>query len=103
MNSFFGATWSGMGMINDLDHKFIERVLATPASRFAIILSQIVRSALTAAIQAVIILIVAVPLGVRVHAGVAGWVIVILAAILVNAPSPGSRRGSRSSPAGRRR
>ena len=93
MNSFFGATWSGMGMIYDLDHKFVERVLATPASRFAIVLSQIVRSALTAAIQAVIILVVALALGVRVHSGAAGWLIVILAAILVNSAFAGISQG----------
>ena len=52
MNAFFGATWSGMSMIDDLDHKVVERFLATPASRFSLVLSQIVRSALTAAIQA---------------------------------------------------
>ena len=59
MNAFFGATWSGMSMIADLDHKVVERFLATPASRFSLVLSQIVRSALTAAIQALIILLVA--------------------------------------------
>ena len=58
MNAFFGATWSGMSMINDLDHKVVERFLATPASRFSLVLSQIVRSALTAAIQAMVILLV---------------------------------------------
>jgi ABC-2 type transport system permease protein len=89
MNAFFGATWSGMSMIADLDHKVVERFLATPASRFAVVLSQIVRSALTAAIQAVVILVVAVALGVRVHTGVAGWVVIILAAILVNSAFAG--------------
>jgi ABC-2 type transport system permease protein len=89
MNAFFGATWSGMSMINDLDHKVIERFLATPASRFSIVLSQIVRSALTAAIQAVIILLVALALGVRVHTGIAGWLVIILAAILVNSAFAG--------------
>ena len=93
MNAFFGATWSGMGMIADLEHKVVERFLATPASRFAIVLSQIVRSALTAAIQAVIILVVALALGVRVHTGGAGWVIVILAAILVNSAFAGISQG----------
>jgi ABC-2 type transport system permease protein len=93
MNSFFGATWSGMAMINDLDHKVIERFLATPASRFAIVLSQIVRSAITAAIQAVIILVVAVALGVHVHSGFGGWVIIILAAILVNSAFSGLSQG----------
>ena len=84
MNAFFGATWSGMSMIYDLDHKVIERFLATPASRLALVLSQIVRSALTAAIQAVIILLVALALGVRIHTGALGWVVIVLAAILVN-------------------
>ena len=85
MNAFFGATWSGMSMIYDLDHKVVERFLATPASRFALVLSQIVRSALTAAIQAVIILLVSLALGVRIHTGAAGWAVIIIAAILVNA------------------
>jgi ABC-2 type transport system permease protein len=89
MNAFFGATWSGMSMINDLDHKVVERFLATPASRFSIVLSQIVRSALTAAIQAVVILLVSLALGVRVHTGALGWIVIILAAILVNSAFAG--------------
>jgi ABC-2 type transport system permease protein len=89
MNAFFGATWSGMAMIGDLDRKVIERFLATPASRLAVVLSQIVRSALTAAIQAVIILVVALALGVHVHTGVLGWIVVILAATLVNSTFAG--------------
>jgi len=89
MNAFFGATWSGMGMINDLDHRVVERFLATPASRMSIVLSQIVRSALTAAIQAVVILIVALGLGVRVHTGALGWAVIILAGILVNSAFAG--------------
>jgi ABC-2 type transport system permease protein len=79
-----------MSMITDLDHKVVERFLATPASRFAIVLSQVVRSALTAAIQAVVILVVALALGVRVHTGALGWLVVILAAILVNSAFAGS-------------
>jgi ABC-2 type transport system permease protein len=89
MNAFFGATWSGMSMIADLDHKVIERFLATPASRFSLVLSQIVRSALTAAIQAVVILVVSLALGVRVHTGVLGWLTIIVAAILVNSAFAG--------------
>jgi ABC-2 type transport system permease protein len=89
MNAFFGATWSGMSMIYDLDHKIVERFLAAPASRFAIVLSQIVRSALTAAIQALVILLVSLALGVRIHTGVLGWLVIILAAILVNSAFAG--------------
>ena len=94
MNSFFGATWSGMAMIGDLDRKVVERFLATPASRFSIVLSQIVRSALTAAIQAIVILAIAWGgLGVHVHAGVAGWLVVIAVAMLVNAAFAGISQG----------
>jgi ABC-2 type transport system permease protein len=93
MNAFFGATWSGMSMIDDLDRKVVERFLATPASRLAVVLSQIVRSAITAAIQALIILIIAVILGARVHSGVAGWLVVILAAVLVNSAFAGISQG----------
>jgi len=89
MNAFFGATWSGMSMINDLDHKVVERFLATPASRISLVMSQIVRSALTAAIQAVVILVVSVALGVHIHTGLAGWLTIIVAAILVNSAFAG--------------
>ena len=89
MNAFFGATWSGMGMIADLDRKVVERFLATPASRLSLVLSQIVRSALTAAIQAIVILVVSLALGVHIHTGVLGWVVIVVAAILVNSAFAG--------------
>jgi ABC-2 type transport system permease protein len=89
MNAFFGATWSGMSMIYDLDRKFVERFLATPASRLSLVLSQIVRSAITSALQAVIILLVSLALGVRVHTGVLGWLVIIAAAMLVNSAFAG--------------
>src|SRR5437763_6765273 len=93
MNGFFGATWSGMSMINDLEHKVIERFLATPASRVSIVLSQIVRSALTAALQAIIILAVSFALGVSIHTGVAGCLVIILAGMLVNSAFAGISQG----------
>jgi ABC-2 type transport system permease protein len=93
MNSFFGATWSGMAMVSDLNRKFVERFLATPASRLSLVLSQIVRSALTAALQAVVILVVALALGVRVNSGALGWLVVILVGMLVNAAFAGISQG----------
>jgi ABC-2 type transport system permease protein len=89
MNSFFGATWSGMSMVYDLDRKFVERFLATPASRLSLVLSQIVRSAIIAAIQAFIILVVSIALGVHVRAGIVGWVVIVAAAMLVNSAFAG--------------
>jgi hypothetical protein len=58
---------------------------------------------LTAAIQAIVILVVSIALGVHIHTGVLGWLTIILAAILVNSAFAGSLRRSRSSRAAKRR
>jgi ABC-2 type transport system permease protein len=83
MNAFFGATWSGMAMITDLDRDVIPRFLATPISRASLVASQVVRAALTSMIQALIILLIALTLGVRIHEGAQGWLVILLAAALV--------------------
>jgi ABC-2 type transport system permease protein len=83
MNAFFGGSWSGMAMISDLDRHVIDRFLAAPASRFAIILSQVVRAGITAVIQALLLLLVGLALDVRVHGGALGWLVVCAAAALL--------------------
>ena len=83
MNSFFGGSWAGMAMITDLDRHVVDRFLAAPASRFAIILSQVVRAGITAVLQALLLLVLGLALGVRVHGGALGWVVVFLAAALL--------------------
>jgi ABC-2 type transport system permease protein len=83
MNAFFGGMWSGMAMINDLDRHVIDRFLAAPTVRIAIVLSQVVRAGLTAVVQALVILLVGLALGVRVHGGALGWLTVLAASALL--------------------
>jgi ABC-2 type transport system permease protein len=83
MNAFFGGMWSGMAMINDLDRHVIDRFLAAPTVRIAIVLSQVVRAGLTAVVQALVILLVGLALGVRVHGGAFGWLTVLAASALL--------------------
>ena len=83
MNAFFGGTWGGMAMISDLDRHVVDRFLAAPASRLAIVLSQVVRAGITAMLQALILLLVGLALGVRVHGGALGWLIVFVASALL--------------------
>jgi ABC-2 type transport system permease protein len=83
MNAFFGGSWSGMAMIADLDRHVIDRFLAAPTSRLAIVLSQVVRAGLIAMIQALLLLLLGLALGVRVHGGALGWLVVFLAAALL--------------------
>lgn len=93
MNAFFGSTWSGMSMIDDLNRSVIGRFLTTPVSRLSIVLSQIVRAGITAMIQALVILVVGLALGVRVHGGALGWLVVFLAAMLLACAFGGISQG----------
>jgi len=93
MNAFFGGTWAGMAMITDLDRHVVDRFLATPVSRLSIVLSQVVRTGLIALIQAIIILLVGLALGVRVHGGVAGVAVLLVAAALVSMVFSGVSHG----------
>jgi len=93
MNAFFGGMWSGMAMISDLDRHVIDRFLAAPTVRVAIVLSQVIRAGVTAVIQALILLLVALALGVRVHGGVAGWFVVFAGAALLCAVFAGFSHG----------
>jgi ABC-2 type transport system permease protein len=83
MNAFFGGSWSGMAMIADLDRHVIDRFLAAPVSRFAIILSQVVRAGIIAVLQALLLLLLGLALGVRVHGGALGWLVVFAASALL--------------------
>ncbi|HYZ79441.1 MAG TPA: ABC transporter permease [Gaiellaceae bacterium] len=93
MNAFFGGTWAGMAMISDLDRHVVDRFLATPASRLSIVLSQVVRSGLIAMIQAIVILLVGFALGVRVHGGGLGVVVLLVTAALVSMVFSGVSHG----------
>ncbi|TMK67646.1 MAG: ABC transporter permease [Actinobacteria bacterium] len=87
MTAFFSATWSGMAMIEDLDRGVVERFLATPARRTSL------RAGIQAALQAIIILVIAYALGARVHGGAAGWLVILLACALVSSCFAGVSHG----------
>jgi ABC-2 type transport system permease protein len=74
-----------MAMITDLDRDVIPRFLATPVSRFALVASQVVRAAIIAMIQGLIILLISLALGVSIDSGFQGWLVVLVTAALVAA------------------
>jgi ABC-2 type transport system permease protein len=92
MTAFFSSTWSGLAMVEDLDRGVIERFLATPARRSALVLSQVARSGITATIQAAIILVTGFALGARVHGGL-GFLVILATAALVAAGFSGISHG----------
>ena len=83
MTAFFGSAWAGMGIIEDLQHGVVDRMLATPVSRGAIIASRVVHAGLTVAIQSIIIMILGIVLGASIPGGFPGaFAILMLAALL---------------------
>jgi ABC-2 type transport system permease protein len=85
MTSLFGALWSGMGIIQDLDEGILDRMLATPVHRGALISARVLHSALTIAVQAMIILGLGFLLGARIPGGLLGFLAILLPAVLLAA------------------
>ncbi len=82
MTAFFSGSWAGMGMIEDLDRGVLERFLATPASRGAVVFGRILESGIVATLQALLILVTGLFLGAR-NGGASGWLVILLASFLV--------------------
>jgi ABC-2 type transport system permease protein len=93
MTAFFAGTWSGLATVTDLDRGVIERFLATPARRSALVFSQMMRASLQAGIQGLIVLVVGLAIGARIQAGLLGWVAVLAAAMLISAGFAGLSHG----------
>ena len=92
MTAFFSGSWAGMGMIEDLDRGVLERFLATPASRGAIVFGRILESSIVASLQALLILLTGLLLGAT-NGGAVGWLVILLAAFLTAAGFAGLSHG----------
>lgn len=92
MTAFFSGSWAGMGMIEDLDRGVLERFLATPAHRGAIVFGRILESSIVATLQAVLILVTGLFLGAT-NGGVSGWLVILVASFLIAAGFSGLSHG----------
>ncbi len=92
MTAFFSGSWAGMGMIEDLDRGVLERFLATPARRVAIVFGRILEASIVATLQAVLILVTGLFLGAT-NGGAAGWLVILIAAFLAAAGFSGLSHG----------
>jgi ABC-2 type transport system permease protein len=85
MTALFGSAWSGMGIIEDLHDGVMDRMLATPVSRAALISARVLHAAITVAAQSILILAMGFLLGARCAGGVAGLIAILLMASLLGA------------------
>ncbi len=86
MTVLFGAGWSGMGIIRDLDLGVMDRFLVSPVSRVALIAGRLIQLALIAVIQSVLIVALGMILGARFPGGARGVGLLILCAVLLAVP-----------------
>lgn len=80
----FGAAFVGFTIITEWRYGVFDRLRVTPASRLALLLGRVLRDVLILTVQAIILIVVAIPFGLR--APIAG-VLVALAIIAVMAAS----------------
>lgn len=85
MTALFGAAWSGMGLIQDLDTGVLHRMLATQARRAALIVAPVLHAALTVVVQGAIVLVLALALGARVPGAAPGVLAALATAGLLGA------------------
>jgi ABC-2 type transport system permease protein len=77
MTVMFGSAWAGFGMLRDIDMGILSKMMATPVTRASIIMSRVIASMVVLIIQALIIFIIAVIMGVDLATGVPGILITI--------------------------
>lgn len=62
----FGASFAGLSILSDQDVGFLKEILVAPISRTSIVLGRIAGGSTTALVQAVLILLLSIPLGFRI-------------------------------------
>lgn len=85
MTALFSCSWSGMGIIEDLDRAIMDRFLVSPAHRSSLIVGRIAYELVTLGIQALIIGGVALALGARFSGGILGYAALTASAMLLGA------------------
>src|SRR5579859_1568209 len=83
MNAMSNNMWAGMAMIEEVERGTLNRFLAAPASRIAIMNASVAEQAVSTTVQSLIIVGLGLAGGARYHGGVAGVAVMVAASILV--------------------
>jgi ABC-2 type transport system permease protein len=83
MNAMANNMWAGMSMIEEIDRGTLNRFLASPASRIAIMNASVAEQAVSTAVQSLIIVGLGLAGGARYHGGAAGVAVMVVASVLV--------------------
>lgn len=83
MMALFGSAWAGTSYIEDMDRGVMDRFLTSPTSRGGLVVSSMLYQAVLTVLQTLVVLGVAWLTGARFGGGLAGILILLLAAVLL--------------------
>jgi ABC-2 type transport system permease protein len=84
MTALFSSGWAGTVYIEDMNRGVMDRLLASPVSRGAMMVGTLAYQALTTLLQTVVILVIAVAAGARFGEPVRGTLVTLAAAALIS-------------------
>jgi ABC-2 type transport system permease protein len=84
MSAVFSGGWGGMGVIDDLNRGVMDRFLVAPVSRSSVLMGRVIQTGLAAILQSLIMVGLALAVGAHFPGGVAGLLVLIVAAILLS-------------------
>lgn len=83
MTAMINGAWAGENMLSDIDRGILNRMLATPVKRFALVIGPLAQQAVVVVIQGALMLALGVLLGGRPQGGGFGIVMLFVAAVLL--------------------
>jgi ABC-2 type transport system permease protein len=84
MTALFSSGWAGTVAIEDMNRGVMDRLLASPVRRGALMIGNLAYQALTTVLQTLVVVVIAVATGARFSGGVAGVAVTLLAAVLIS-------------------
>jgi ABC-2 type transport system permease protein len=84
MTALFSSGWAGTVYIEDMDRGVMDRLLASPVSRGAMIVGTVAYQALTTVVQTLVVFGIAFAAGARFDGGAVGVLVTLLAACLIS-------------------
>jgi ABC-2 type transport system permease protein len=84
MTALFSSGWAGTVYIEDMNRGVMDRLLASPVRRGAMMIGTLAYQGLTTVVQTLVVVGIAVLAGARFPGGVAGVAVTLLAAVLIS-------------------
>jgi len=84
MSVLFSAGWTGIRFIDDMENGVMERLLASPTRRWAIVGGTVAHEAVIVAVQVTLVVLLGWGLGARLRSGPLGVVVLVVVAVTLS-------------------